>query len=165
MDCDDKDPCTIDGCKNFACQFVNTCCFSDAECDDQDDVCTQDKCIQGKCVYSATGVEGCCLVPYFEDDFSQDKGWEYGPSPAVQDNSWVYVNLKVQQYTSSKFRFRIGFNIMQGGVYTTGSWNIDDVKVLDATAMSGSPLCCKYQSDCQGLYSPAACSGGTCEVQ
>lgn len=77
-DCDDGDKCTIDKCTNNVCQHVNTCCFSDEECDDFDDVCTVDKCVDGACVYTPTGVEGCCAPILFRDDFSSDKGWEYG---------------------------------------------------------------------------------------
>jgi hypothetical protein len=77
-DCDDFDKCTIDKCTANACQNVNTCCFSDAECDDFDDVCTTDKCVDGACIYTPTGVEGCCAPILFRDDFSSDKGWEFG---------------------------------------------------------------------------------------
>ena len=77
-DCDDDDDCTVDKCDENECQNINTCCFSDEECDDFDEVCTIDSCVDGACVYEATGVEGCCQDVIFRDDFSADKGWEFG---------------------------------------------------------------------------------------
>ena len=77
--CNDNDSCTIDKCEDNTCFFVNTCCFAQEDCDDGDDVCTDDACVGGACVYSPTGVDGCCLSPLFKDDFSEDLGWDYGP--------------------------------------------------------------------------------------
>jgi len=78
LDCDDDDDCTIDKCTENECQNINTCCFSDEECNDFDDICTIDTCVEGACVYQATGVEGCCLGVIFRDNFSTDKGWQFG---------------------------------------------------------------------------------------
>ena len=78
-DCDDWDDCTTDKCSDEnVCQNINICCYSDEECDDFDDVCTIDSCVDGACVYEATGVEGCCQGAIFQDDFSADLGWQYG---------------------------------------------------------------------------------------
>ncbi|MBM4371896.1 MAG: hypothetical protein FJ098_09595, partial [Deltaproteobacteria bacterium] len=76
-DCDDDSSCTVDSCEDSGCVYVNTCCYSDEECDDFDDVCTVDHCVNGACVYQPTGVEGCCVATYFRDDFSTDLGWTY----------------------------------------------------------------------------------------
>ncbi len=78
VDCNDDDDCTTDKCTENLCQNINICCYSDEECDDFDDVCTIDSCVEGGCVYEPTGVEGCCLSVIFRDDFSTDKGWQFG---------------------------------------------------------------------------------------
>jgi hypothetical protein len=77
VDCDDSDGCTIDKCNDNECQNINTCCFSDEECNDFDDICSIDACVEGACVYTPTGVEGCCHEVLFRDDFSTDKGWSF----------------------------------------------------------------------------------------
>jgi hypothetical protein len=77
VDCDDNDDCTIDKCTENECQNINTCCFSDEECNDFDDICTIDSCVDGDCVYAPTGVDGCCQGVIFRDDFSTDKGWQF----------------------------------------------------------------------------------------
>lgn len=76
--CDDSDGCTIDVCEDFICDHYNTCCFSDEECDDNDDVCTVDSCQGGACVYQIMEIEGCCdPEPWFET-FELDLGdWNY----------------------------------------------------------------------------------------
>ena len=79
-DCNDEDKCTIDTCKDFICQNVNTCCLSNAECDDGDDVCTVDTCVDGKCKYKYKEEVAGCLPPCFEEDFGDNSnGWELGP--------------------------------------------------------------------------------------
>ena len=78
-ECDDQDKCTTDKCTANKCGHVDICCDSDLECNDFDDVCTIDKCVDGACVYAPTGVAGCCSLALFRDDFSTDKGWTYGP--------------------------------------------------------------------------------------
>ena len=76
-DCADEDPCTTDLCPVPGGSCTNTwiCCDDDAGCDDGDDVCTGDACVNGFCVFTPTGAEGCCTPPLFQDDFSTDLGW------------------------------------------------------------------------------------------
>ncbi|MGM0576749.1 MAG: hypothetical protein ACQEXJ_13550 [Myxococcota bacterium] len=70
-DCDDGDGCTADQCVNHVCAHEDVCCGSDAECDDGDDVCTEDECVDGSCIYTPTGVEGCCDVQPVAWSFEQ----------------------------------------------------------------------------------------------
>jgi hypothetical protein len=77
-DCDDLEMCTDDLCTDNECEHVNICCASDKDCDDGDDVCTADKCVDKFCFYAPTGAPGCCNAPLFEDDFSKDAGWTFG---------------------------------------------------------------------------------------
>ncbi len=80
LDCSDDDPCTLDGCTpQHTCSHTNICCAQNSDCNDGDDVCTTDMCVDGVCQFVATGAQGCCTVPLFRDDFSSDLGWQYGP--------------------------------------------------------------------------------------
>ena len=69
VDCDDGDPCTDDSCDDGSCVTVNICCETDSECDDGDDVCTVDACVEGTCVYTPTGADGCCEPEILNIDF------------------------------------------------------------------------------------------------
>ncbi len=76
--CDDLDDCTMDVCTgSHECSHINVCCETEADCDDGDDLCTADSCVDGFCLFEATGAEGCCIEPLFADDFSGDLGWEF----------------------------------------------------------------------------------------
>ncbi len=49
MNCDDKDPCTVDSCNPIdGCQNLSA---SDAKCTDDGEACTQDICQDGKCFH------------------------------------------------------------------------------------------------------------------
>ena len=77
--CDDGDACTWDLCTlDHTCKYLPVCCAIDEQCTDNDGICTDDLCIEGQCEYIPTWAEGCCIKPVFYDDFSTDKGWEYG---------------------------------------------------------------------------------------
>ena len=58
--------------------------------------------------------------------------WVSGPSPGIQDNAWTFISHDITQYKNAGMRVRFGFDITSGGVYTIGSWNIDDVLVASA---------------------------------
>jgi len=70
----------LDSCIDNECGNVDVCCYSNEECDDGDDICTNESCEDNFCVYEPTGVDGCCNFPIFEDDFQGDLGWDYGPN-------------------------------------------------------------------------------------
>lgn len=55
--------------------------------------------------------------------------WVTGGPPGVMDSAWTYESYDLTQYKSASMRVRFGFDITSGGVYTIGSWNIDDVLV------------------------------------
>ncbi|MFT5432363.1 MAG: hypothetical protein ACI9OJ_003062, partial [Myxococcota bacterium] len=77
--CNDSESCTIDSCDDFQCQHVNTCCQSDLECNDGDDICTDDTCVNGDCVFKYKAVEGCCTPLLFEENFDDGTppGWAF----------------------------------------------------------------------------------------
>ncbi len=59
-DCEDNDGCTQDKCSDDVCENIWICCAEDAECDDGDDVCTTDTCVDQFCAFAPTGEPGCC---------------------------------------------------------------------------------------------------------
>ncbi|MBI5610378.1 MAG: hypothetical protein HY902_15985, partial [Deltaproteobacteria bacterium] len=67
--CNDSDPCTVDSCNAGLCSHQNTCCKSDAECNDNNDKCTIDTCVAGACKYTSTGAAGCCLPTLYTENF------------------------------------------------------------------------------------------------
>ncbi|MSQ84121.1 MAG: hypothetical protein EXR77_14760 [Myxococcales bacterium] len=94
--CNDNEACTIDSCDAGVCNFKNTCCTTDKECDDKNEKCTVDKCdaASKKCVYTSTGVAGCCLPTVWKETFDGPlvgwtisnafgvaKGWQQWASP------------------------------------------------------------------------------------
>ncbi|MEZ4294513.1 MAG: hypothetical protein R3B70_06025 [Polyangiaceae bacterium] len=55
-----------------------------------------------------------------------------GGPPGIMDNAWTYVEFDLTAYKNASMRVRFGFDITSGGVFTIGSWNIDDVLVASA---------------------------------
>lgn len=55
--------------------------------------------------------------------------WKSGPSPGINDAAWTFISHDITAYKNAGMRVRFGFDITSGGVYTIGSWNIDDVLV------------------------------------
>ncbi len=53
-------------------------------------------------------------------------------SPAVLDADWTHVSYDITPYKSANMQVRFGFNIGSGGVFTVGSWNLDDVVIANA---------------------------------
>ncbi|MCZ7538074.1 MAG: hypothetical protein M5T61_20520 [Acidimicrobiia bacterium] len=42
---------------------IPDCCTEDEQCDDGDDTCTNDSCVDNRCSYALTGAANCCLTP------------------------------------------------------------------------------------------------------
>ena len=134
-DCADADDCTWDLCVDNECAYVNLCCTIDEECDDGDDVCTTDGCVDGACVFTATGVDGCCSQALFRDDFSEDLGWEYGPNwergEATAGSGSVYNDDPANDHSTSSDDYIAGVVIggnaptSLGGFYWLTSPEID----------------------------------------
>ncbi|MEO7328031.1 MAG: hypothetical protein ABI193_05605 [Minicystis sp.] len=60
--------------------------------------------------------------------------WTSGPPPGVQDSpptgqGWTFQSFDITAYKNAGLRVRFGYEILQNGVYTIGSWNLDDVKL------------------------------------
>ncbi|MCC6553365.1 MAG: hypothetical protein IT372_10140 [Polyangiaceae bacterium] len=63
--------------------------------------------------------------------------WTSGPPPGIQDSpptglGWTFIQHDLTAYKNAGMRIRFGFDITSGGVYTIGSWNIDDILVASA---------------------------------
>jgi hypothetical protein len=59
------------------------------------------------------------------------KIWESGYSGAY-DSSWQKISHDISAYKNANMQIRFGFDIDDWGVYSVGSWNIDDVLVTSA---------------------------------
>lgn len=60
--------------------------------------------------------------------------WASGGSPGIKDNAWSLQTYDITPYKSSNMQVRFGFNVAQSGVFTIGSWNIDDVTIATSNA-------------------------------
>ena len=58
--------------------------------------------------------------------------WTTGGPPGVMDAEWTFQEFDLTNYKNPSMRVRFGFDINSGGVFTIGSWNIDDVLVASA---------------------------------
>jgi hypothetical protein len=62
--------------------------------------------------------------------------WESGLQPGVEDSppfgsGWVEYSFTVTQYANPAFRVRFGHDVTQSGAYPIGSWNLDDVSIVN----------------------------------
>jgi hypothetical protein len=63
--------------------------------------------------------------------------WKSGPAPGIEDSppngqGWTFIEHDLTAFKSAAMRVRFGFDITSQGVFTIGSWNIDDVLVAGA---------------------------------
>lgn len=58
--------------------------------------------------------------------------WTTGSFPGIEDAAWTFQEFDVTAYKNAGMRVRFGFDIASGGVYTIGSWNVDDVLIASA---------------------------------
>lgn len=76
-------------------------------------------------------------TPYMQNNIEVWNGsswvvvWQTGGAPNIDDNEWNLMSLNIQAQSNAALQIRIGFNINSSGVYTVGSWNLDDVKIYD----------------------------------
>ena len=118
-DCDDGDECTDDLCLGpNLCHNVPACCEVDEQCIPPDAACTEALCVDGECSYVPTYGPDCCLQPLFFDDFSTDKGWEYGDhwerGPATESDCATQSGFKQdpgEDYTPTDDNYLAGVEI------------------------------------------------------
>ena len=63
--------------------------------------------------------------------------WTSGGPPGIEDSppngmGWTFIQHDLTAYKNAGMRIRFGFDITSVGVFTIGSWNIDDVLVAGA---------------------------------
>jgi hypothetical protein len=140
--CDDKNSCTSDVCSQNKCINTNTCCTSDAGCNDNDSKCTTDKCVGGKCIFSPTGAAGCCKPDVWVNDFDQGdlkditinnsqgpgKGWHISSSPPGNTTKTPPGVLWYGDPATSSFSF--------GGVANNGKATTPKILLPSATPSS-----------------------------
>ena len=107
-------------------------CQSDAECNDKDDKCTTDACVNGACVYKQTNAPGCCTPEVFVAGFDDGdpKGFTFnnsaGPSKGWQAWGAAASNAKVPPGAlyygdTSKLNYDFGAN---NGTATSAAINL-----------------------------------------
>ncbi len=116
-ECGDGDPCTQDTCTSSQggeCLNIWVCCDTDADCDDGEDVCTDDVCVDNYCQFLFTGASGCCIPVMYENDFegnldgwtinnsSDTYGWKLSTAKSVSGSqSLAYTDAGGTSYGSS----------------------------------------------------------------
>jgi len=79
-------------------------------------------------------------VPYMRnmievfDGTSWKEVWTSGEQPGIQDSppvgtGWTFMSHDLTMYKNMSLKVRFGYEILQDGVFTIGSWNLDDVKI------------------------------------
>ncbi|NUN16072.1 MAG: hypothetical protein HUU55_20790 [Myxococcales bacterium] len=71
-ECSDEQPCTVDQCLANECTFTNLCCATNDDCDDKDDACTTEACVDGMCQFQYVDGPGCCKTVIYEQSFESD---------------------------------------------------------------------------------------------
>ena len=59
--------------------------------------------------------------------------WGTGGSPCTNDQAWTQQSFNVTAYKSAQFRVRFCYNVASNGVFSSGSWSLDDVTVAPIT--------------------------------
>jgi hypothetical protein len=72
--------------------------------------------------------------------------WSSGAPPAIQDSppvgsGWTNVRFTLTPYAKNGLRVRFGFDMKSLGVYTVGSWNLDDIEVLNVPFAADGDMC------------------------
>ncbi|MEP7121558.1 MAG: hypothetical protein ABJE95_11630 [Byssovorax sp.] len=68
------------------------------------------------------------------DGVAWQEVWSSGVQPSIQDSppvgqGWTFMSHDITAYKSMNLRVRFGYEILQNGAYSIGSWNLDDVKI------------------------------------
>ena len=111
--------CGANGCGGLCPPLPGqTCCTKDADCDDGDDVCTKDLCVNNVCTYQPTGVPACCGSFTWERNF--DDGTPQGFVIANSDGG--FPGLGAGWSVSGKCGFLSPPNAMYFGITADGGF-------------------------------------------
>lgn len=142
-DCADDVPCTATRCNaaNGACVVEWVCeCRYDARCDDGDDRCTEDRCLDGVCLNRATAAAGCCANEVFVDRFESTTGssprWIFDNSNAAV--GWTFWNGPATQSSA------LYFGNPATGNYQTGARVQGTATTAPITLPAGVPLALSF---------------------
>lgn len=77
-------------------------------------------------------------TPYMQNSIEVYNGtswvvvWQSGSSPGVKDTAWTKITHDLTAHKNANMKIRFGFNIGSTGVFTVGSWSVDDVVIANA---------------------------------
>ena len=134
-ECVDEEVCTIDSCEANVCVHNDICCGAHSECDDGDELCTHDLCLNDHCWYKAMPGAGCCprydlyegfefgVVDWTLTANNQHK-WEL---TAAQAFAGGYSLVATKANTSAQLTLPGSFQVSHGGtalrfMYRTQGW-------------------------------------------
>ena len=119
-DCVDGDPCTEDLCVQGGCSSASLCCAQDTDCNDGDDLCTADTCVEGVCEITLDLQPGCCMSMLQASTFTGGgwSGWSVSENSSPTDGvGWQPITLPAWSIPGSMHYGTVG------GTYDTGEAN------------------------------------------
>jgi len=58
--------------------------------------------------------------------------WQSAGSPGINDCQWTKLSYDITAHKSANMKIRVGFTVGSSGVFTAGSWNVDDIVIANA---------------------------------
>ncbi len=146
-DCPAPGPCQQGRCVNCTCITVDVpdCCANAADCDDDDDLCTTERCVDSHCVYTVTDEPDCCLVP---TDCTPEN-WCFEPSCSAGHRC---------SYAAIPNCCLVDADCADGEEICTLDTCVDGECVHASTGAEG---CCANDGDCTSLD---PCQAGSCDA-
>ena len=92
-ECADDDSCTLESCVANKCESSFVCCESHNQCDDGDDNCTHDLCLNSHCWHKPIPEASCCpgFAVYEGFEFQTLPGWNLA---AGGNKSWAVSDVE-----------------------------------------------------------------------
>ena len=143
-DCGTPDICLDPVCggdHKCGLEDIPGCCHEDADCDDGDDVCTDDACIENWCVITPNGTEGCC------EEFTWDQTFDDGT-----DGGFTFVNAMDMGFPIPGFEVDLGWMVAGECGFNSAPAALYYGTVADGFMGLVAP--CTYAMDPDGLPIP-----------
>lgn len=135
VDCNDLDPCTQDVCQDNQCVYTDICCLEDAECDDGDDVCTEDSCENGFCQFLFQELPGCCQSDFFHDSFEGGTLAAYEVNNEQSGSGWHLTDAQ-----SNDGAWSLSFSNPEGTSYTSSADGTIKSPIIPVPAFTKAPV-------------------------
>ena len=91
-------------------------------------------------------------IEFFDGNAWQTVWVQPNSGATIHDSQWNRQFYELGPMANAKFQFRIGFKIEDEGVYSVGSWNVDDVRVGEVgTCLAPDIVKIKQQLDVNPL--------------